>query len=130
VAFEEVTGLIDFNDDESRTQYGAWAAAYDLALALVRARQISGLSQSELAKRLGTSQAYIAKLESGEANPTVRKAGAILAAMWSRLEMRAVPLKPAEDQGSERNTATSILHRKQPAAMKGNRHPMAQSPII
>lgn len=116
---EPVEDFIDFNDDESRTQYGAWAAAYDLALALVRARQISGLSQSELAKRLGTSQAYIAKLESGEANPTVRKAGAILAAMWSRLEIRAVPLKPAEDQGSERKTPASILPRKQSAAVKG-----------
>lgn len=97
---ESSEGLIDFNDDESRMEYGSWAAAYDLALALARARQTSECSQAELAEKLGTSQAYVAKLESGEANPTIRKVGAILGAMWLRLEMRPVPLRYYQNEHS------------------------------
>src|SRR3972149_10957184 len=104
MAVEPVGNLIEFDDDEARMEYGAWAAAYDLALALVRARQISGLSQAELAHRLGTSQAYVAKLESGEGHPAIRRVGAILAAIWARLEMRAIPLSPDEDRAAANST--------------------------
>ena len=41
-----------------------------------------GLSQQELADLLGVSKAYIVRLESGEANPSIAKAGRIFAALW------------------------------------------------
>lgn len=91
---EHVQDLIDFNDQEARSQYGALTAANDLAFALVEARRRWRLSQADLAKLIGTSQSYVAKLESGEANPTIRKVGSILAAMWLRLKMKPSALRP------------------------------------
>lgn len=97
---EPVQDIMDLNDRETRMEYGALTAADDLAFALLEARRKSEVSQSELAEIIGTSQAYIAKLESGEANPTMKKVGAILAALWFRLDMRPVPLRLYEPDRS------------------------------
>ena len=72
------------NDDEVRMEYGEELAKLDFALALIRARKEQSLTQQQLAV-LGVSQAYIARLESGSANPTLGKAGRILASLWRRL---------------------------------------------
>jgi ribosome-binding protein aMBF1 (putative translation factor) len=48
---------------EKQATYGAIAAKSDLWLQLVEARQAAGLSQRDLAKRLGVSQAQVARLE-------------------------------------------------------------------
>jgi ribosome-binding protein aMBF1 (putative translation factor) len=54
-------GLTD--TPEKRAKYEAIAAKSDLWLQLVEARQAAGLSQRELAKKLGVSQAQVARLE-------------------------------------------------------------------
>lgn len=41
----------------------------DLAFALAEARNAAGVTQAELAKRMGTSQAAIARVESGRMKP-------------------------------------------------------------
>lgn len=60
----------------SHPEYGAASAAasfeLDMAQQLVEARVNSGLSQHELAKRMGTSQSTIARLESGKSLPSMR----------------------------------------------------------
>ena len=43
----------------------------DIAEAVLRLRLAKGWSQSELARRVGTKQANISKLENGLANPTL-----------------------------------------------------------
>lgn len=48
---------------EKRAKYEEIAAKGNLWLQLVEARQAAGLSQRELAKRLGVSQAQVARLE-------------------------------------------------------------------
>ena len=48
---------------EKRAKYDQLAAKSELWLQLVEARQAAGLSQRELAKRLGVSQAQVARLE-------------------------------------------------------------------
>jgi predicted XRE-type DNA-binding protein len=48
---------------EKKARYEAMAAKSELWLQLVEARQAAGLSQRELAKRLGVSQAQVARLE-------------------------------------------------------------------
>jgi len=50
-------------DPESQAVYDEEAAKKELWLQLVDARQESGLTQAELAKRLGVSQAQVARLE-------------------------------------------------------------------
>ena len=48
---------------DKRARYDEIAAKSDLWLQLVEARQEAGLSQRELAQRLGVSQAQVARLE-------------------------------------------------------------------
>ena len=48
---------------EKAARYGEVAAESDLWLQLVEARQAAGLTQRELAQRLGVSQAQVARIE-------------------------------------------------------------------
>ncbi len=50
-------------DPESRRLYEEEAAKGELWLQLVEARQAAGLTQAELAKRIGVSQAQVARIE-------------------------------------------------------------------
>lgn len=79
-------------DKEYRRDFGAATVKYDLAIALVEARTQAGLTQQQLAELCGVQQSYIAKLESGEANPTVGNIGGLLAIIWRRLRMQPIPL--------------------------------------
>ena len=59
---------------------------------LVRdARRSAGLTQAQLAERLGTTQPVIARLERGDSNPTFETLQRSLHAAGHRLELRAVP---------------------------------------
>ena len=81
-------------DPEMRAEFGAEGLRLRFALALLDARESTGMTQSELAAMCGVSQAYISKLESGEANPTIGKIGAIFAAMWMGPTVGFEPLLP------------------------------------
>ena len=59
-------------DPEYRAAHAASADEFALASALIGARSRAGLSQSQLAQRMGTSQAAIARLESGRYLPSGR----------------------------------------------------------
>ena len=58
---------------------------------LADARRRAGLTQAELAGRLGISQSAVAKLEREEANPTVRTLERALRATGHRIEARVLP---------------------------------------
>ena len=58
--------------DGVRAAYDAMAPEYDLARAVIRARTAAGLSQQELAERMGTTQPFVARLESGRNLPSLR----------------------------------------------------------
>lgn len=81
-------------DAEFAKDFGAAMAKADFALILADARYRRGVTQAHLASRLGTTQAYIAKLERGDANPTIGTIGEIMAVLGLRLSTSAVPLKP------------------------------------
>ena len=79
-------------DPEIRAEFGAEGLRLRFAFALLNARESAGMTQAELADICGVSQAYISKLESGEANPTIGKIGAIFAAMWMEPTIGFEPL--------------------------------------
>lgn len=56
---------------EVRRAYHAMAGEFDLARELIAARVRAGLTQAELAKRMGTTQSAIGRLESGAQLPSV-----------------------------------------------------------
>ena len=67
--------------------------------ALIRhARTAAGLTQAELARRLGTSQPAIVKLERPGANPTVRTLDRVLRAAGHHLELSAPTWSPRIDE--------------------------------
>jgi transcriptional regulator with XRE-family HTH domain len=61
------------------------------------ARKDAGLTQQQLARRLGVSQAAIAQLEAANANPTIATIERALRATGHGLELRAVRSKPTVD---------------------------------
>lgn len=58
---------------------------------IIEARVKDGITQKKLAKRMGTKQSAISRLESGNANPSLSFLGRLAEALDSRLEIRFVP---------------------------------------
>ena len=81
-------------DPEFAKMFGAAQAKSSFALTLAKARAESGLTQKELATKTGVSQAYIAKLEGGEANPTLERIGSLLAVLGLSLTTNTTTLSP------------------------------------
>lgn len=82
----------ELRDLEFRRMYGAAEAKSELAIALADARHALGFTQEEMSKTVGVSQPYVAKLESGDANPTIGAIGSMLGVLNLRLHMETVPL--------------------------------------
>ncbi|MDP1633155.1 MAG: helix-turn-helix transcriptional regulator [Gallionellaceae bacterium] len=59
-------------DADTRASYDALADEYAIARELIAARARAGLSQSEVAQRMGTTQSVVARLESGKRPPSMR----------------------------------------------------------
>ena len=58
-------------DREVHTAYEALGDEFDLAHELITARVRAGLTQAEVAERMGTTQSVVARLESGAQMPSV-----------------------------------------------------------
>jgi transcriptional regulator with XRE-family HTH domain len=65
---------------------------------LRNARRQAGLSQVQLAHRLGISQAAVAKLENPRSNPTIRTLDRALRATGRRLSIEAAVWQPGVDE--------------------------------
>lgn len=61
-------------------------------------RLSAGLTQAQLARRMGTTQSAIARLEGRAANPTVSHLERALRAAGQRLELRSVAAEPSVDE--------------------------------
>ena len=59
-----------FADPANAAEIEEQQARMDLVIALYKARKEAGLTQKELAERIGTKQTYIAALERGKKNIT------------------------------------------------------------
>ena len=68
----------------------------NIARELRKARLAGGLTQSELAVRIGTSQSAIAKLEQGSTNPTLDTLQRCASASGFAVRLELVPLAPAD----------------------------------
>ena len=83
-------------DIEYRKEFGSESAKLEMAAALVNAREVMNMTQAALAERVGTSQAYIARLERGDANPTIGNIGRLFACMWLKPNIEPTPMEPFE----------------------------------
>lgn len=57
---------------EVRHEHEALGPEFEIINALIKARTRAGLSQSEVAERMGTTQSVVARLEGGKTSPNVR----------------------------------------------------------
>ena len=76
-----------------RQEFGSENAKLEVAAALADAREAAGMTQSALAERANVSQAYIAKLERGDANPTIGHIGRLLACMGLKPSVSVAPME-------------------------------------
>lgn len=74
-------------DPAFREAYDALDEEFALAAQVVEARARAGLTQEELADRMGTSQSAIARLESGKSRPSVATLEKLARATGSRLRI-------------------------------------------
>jgi len=79
------------HDPAYRAEYDALADEFALVEALVKARAHSGLTQDEIARRMGTTQSVVARLESGKSMPSTRTLKKYAEATGTRLVIRFEP---------------------------------------
>lgn len=72
-------------------EYEALEQEFALASAVIGARLRAGLTQAELAERMGTSQSAVARLESGSARPSVATLEKLAHATGSKLRIALEP---------------------------------------
>jgi transcriptional regulator with XRE-family HTH domain len=68
-----------------RKAYKALEEEFALASAVIDARNRAGLTQQELARKMGTTQPVVARLESGRGRPSMRTLERVAEATGSRL---------------------------------------------
>ena len=73
------------NEAKYRKAYDALEEEFALAKAVIDARNRAGLTQDELARRMGTTQPVVARLEGGRAHPSMRTLERLAAATDHRL---------------------------------------------
>jgi ribosome-binding protein aMBF1 (putative translation factor) len=78
-------------DPAYRKEFNALEDEYSLAAAMIEARSQAGLTQEQLAKRMKTTQAVIARLESGRTKPSTRTLERLASATGLRLRISFEP---------------------------------------
>ncbi len=78
-------------DAATRAEYDAQADEYAIARELIAARTRAGMSQIEVAQRMGTTQSVVARLESGKRPPSMRTVERFAQAVGGHLVLRIEP---------------------------------------
>jgi ribosome-binding protein aMBF1 (putative translation factor) len=74
-------------DARYRKAYAALEDEFALAAAMIKARAKAGLTQEQLARKMHTTQAAIARLESGRAKPSTRTLERLATATGTKLRI-------------------------------------------
>src|SRR6188768_3737641 len=80
-------------DPEYVTEYDALEEEFALANALIKARANAEMTQQDVAKAMGTTQAVVARLESGRSMPSTRTLQRYAKATRTRLRISFEPDK-------------------------------------
>ncbi len=78
-------------DPAYREAFDALEAEFDLAAALIRARAEAGLTQAQLAERMGTRQEVVARWEGGKVMPSTRTLTRLAQATGTTLRITFAP---------------------------------------
>jgi transcriptional regulator with XRE-family HTH domain len=75
-----------------RAEFAALEEEFAFAATLIAARTRAGLSQEQLAQRMNTAPAVIARLESGHVKPSTRMLERLAGATGTRLKITFAPI--------------------------------------
>jgi ribosome-binding protein aMBF1 (putative translation factor) len=78
-------------DDSYKAAYDALDEEFQFARALIQARTRAGLTQTQLARRMKTSQSYVARIEAGKVRPSTRALQRFAEATGTRLRITFQP---------------------------------------
>jgi ribosome-binding protein aMBF1 (putative translation factor) len=87
IPFEVIKARL-LTNPKVRAEYEALAPEFEISAELVKARKRAGLSQAQLATRMGTSQSTIARLESGQTLPSTKTLLRFAKATGSKVHVR------------------------------------------
>ena len=79
-------------DPEFREAYEALEEEFALASALIEARSRADMTQEQVAEAMGTTQAVVARLESGRVMPSTRTLERFAKATGTKLRIAFVPV--------------------------------------
>ena len=79
-------------DPAVKAEYDALAPEFAIIQAMIDARKSSGLTQKQLSERTGIAQADISKLESGNANPSLKTLQRLAAGMGMKIKIEFQPI--------------------------------------
>lgn len=75
-----------------KAEYDRLQPEFALIESVIRARKEKGITQAKLAKKIGTKQSVISRLEIGKANPSFSFLKKLAQALQTHLEIRFNPL--------------------------------------
>ena len=79
-------------DPEFKAEYDALEPEFTLMQAMIDARKTTGLTQKQLSKKTGIAQSDISKLESGNANPSLKTLQRLANGLGMRIKIEFQPL--------------------------------------
>ena len=77
-------------DSQTLREYEALAEEFEVARELIAARARVGLTQADVAERMGTTQSVVARIESGRRQPSMRTVQRYAQAIGCRAVVRLV----------------------------------------
>lgn len=78
-------------DADLKKEYDALEPEFSIIQAIIDMRKKSGMTQKELAQKTGITQADISRLESGNANPSIKTLQRLAAGMGMKLKLEFLP---------------------------------------
>ena len=79
-------------DPAFKKEWDAQEPEFTIMQAMIDARKASGLTQKQLSERTGIAQADISKLESGNANPSLKTLQRLAAGMGMKVKVEFLPV--------------------------------------
>ena len=84
-------------DSNFKKEYYDLEPEYDIINAMIKVRKEKGLTQKQLSKLTGISQADISRIENGTRNPSLEMIKRLATGMGMRLKLEFIPVSKVED---------------------------------
>jgi transcriptional regulator with XRE-family HTH domain len=113
---------------EAHDDYWIAGSVQELTEEISRLMEGEGISRSELARRLGTSPAYVTKILRGDANFTLATMVRLARALGTELRLQLIPTATVDREASKRPEARPQKresHVRRPSSRVGRLRPAA-----